>query len=158
MADSNSISNNNITIKYQDTPVSILQFADPHTWSVPAVAINKVVANFPSEPEIWVDRVYVKSDQDVVVEIVAQTAQDCTDQDSGSSVIVERNLTFYSTVSANDVYNQKFATSERMACVSYLRIVAYKSQPLQGQDYFNLTIYAYGCPIQPGKLYSSCVM
>ena len=153
MSSVGSIPDSDITINYQDSPVDFLLFLNKNEQTAPAVANNTLTASFPSDPEFWVDRIQIKSDEDITITLLLQTSQSCTDQDTGFSMTIDSNAKFTSTSLAGHTYINDIPFlkgNQRMACVSTIQINTYQTYPLDGQT-FDLEVYVYGCKVQPGK-------
>lgn len=154
MADPDTVPADNITINYQDTPVSLLDFPNPTQRSVSSVVKDVLKADFPATPEFWVDEIQVWSDEDLSIKIVLLTSQRCTDQYNGSPVDLSATYTLNVNVNAGLSYTDDLTMlkgGNRMFCASVMQIETQVENPDTSPSTFSLQINAFGCKNKPGN-------
>ena len=154
MNDPAVISDDDIAIQYQETRVIANDvFEDVEIREIPSVARETFTAEFPEEPEFWVESLMIKVGENVNLNVIFVT---CTDQIDESTGNVTRNfgMTEYIKASTNFHYVDLSAVKDgkSMACACKIVLKTERLNIVADSSKFKVETYIDGCSLFQGEI------
>ena len=157
MNDATMISDNDITIQYQEARTDAGDlFDDVKKRQIPSVAIETFTIDFPEAPEFWIESLYIVVEEDVKVDVILMTSQLCTNQSTNSKADVSRNASmskdFYASAYFQNFDLSTFTGQGSMECISQLIIKTKRSNVVADDSTFEVETKIKGCTLWAGEI------
>ena len=157
MNDATMISDNDITIQYQEARTDAGDlFDDVKKRQIPSVAMETFTIDFPEAPEFWIESLNIVVEENVKVDVILMTSQLCTNQSDKSTELVSRNVNmsndFYASPYFQNFDLSTFTGQGSMECISQLILKTKRSNVVADESTFKVETKVQGCTLWAGEI------